>query len=446
MTPEDSVYNGMLPVATDVDGDTLTYAAGTTLPNHGTVAVNPDGTYTYTPAVDYHGPDSFTYTVSDGTTSVERTVDITVSPVNDPPVAADGSIETNQNTPISFDPRNNDGDVDGDTLTITQIDGMPIIPLQSVAVVGGTVTLDANGRLSFSPSPDFVGTTTFSYTISDGHGGTATAWIGAVVREGGVNAPVVPIVPERPVDLPSPLEWSLEFGDVDGAVLDAVNNIASLGRGTNAIAATGIIVDTVNRISPLGDVHIGVARVGDVATPLDANRLGDLWSTTSLHALGRGVTGEPEGLTGFSLRLGLGSSGLADSSRSQVVIETLVRDRTLIVQLSSTIGSGKRIIDFRVMRSDGGPMPGWLDRAGGDFLIGQRPAHLDSVGLRIIVIYSDGTSEAKDIEIEMKSGEIKELAPGKRSDVRLPFIEQLAARNFATNHDLDDLAEMLEAR
>jgi len=49
---------------TDVDGDGLTFSKGSD-PAHGTVVVNPDGTYTYTPAADCNGPDSFTNTVSD---------------------------------------------------------------------------------------------------------------------------------------------------------------------------------------------------------------------------------------------------------------------------------------------------------------------------------------------------------------------------------------------
>ncbi len=85
-TAEDTAFSGNLPAATDVDGDALTYAAGSTAPAHGTVVVNSDGSFTYTPTANFNGSDSFTYAVSDGTATVERTMTVTVAPVNDAPV------------------------------------------------------------------------------------------------------------------------------------------------------------------------------------------------------------------------------------------------------------------------------------------------------------------------------------------------------------------------
>ncbi|MEI8266568.1 MAG: Ig-like domain-containing protein [Betaproteobacteria bacterium] len=87
-TNEDTALTANLPTATDGARDSVTYAKFTN-PSHGTVNVTTDGSYTYTPAGNYNGPDSFTYTVSVGQgSSNPYTVSLTVSPVNDAPTGA----------------------------------------------------------------------------------------------------------------------------------------------------------------------------------------------------------------------------------------------------------------------------------------------------------------------------------------------------------------------
>ncbi|WP_295549597.1 retention module-containing protein, partial [uncultured Pseudacidovorax sp.] len=87
-TPEDTPVSGKV-AATDVDGDPLTFTKGSD-PVHGTVVVNVDGSYTYTPAKDYNGSDQFTVVVSDGNGgTATSTVFVGITPVNDPPVIVD---------------------------------------------------------------------------------------------------------------------------------------------------------------------------------------------------------------------------------------------------------------------------------------------------------------------------------------------------------------------
>ena len=96
---EDTPISGTL-VATDVDGPTLTYALGTQAAN-GTVVVNTDGTYTYTPNPDFNGTDSFTFPANDGAADSNTATISLTSPVNDAPVAQDGSASGTEDTPIS---------------------------------------------------------------------------------------------------------------------------------------------------------------------------------------------------------------------------------------------------------------------------------------------------------------------------------------------------------
>ena len=92
-TAEDTPKSGTV-TATDVDGDTLTYTV-VSGPAHGTLTTfnGSTGAFTYTPAGDYNGPDSFTFQANDGTVDSNiATVTITVTPVNDAPVANAASV------------------------------------------------------------------------------------------------------------------------------------------------------------------------------------------------------------------------------------------------------------------------------------------------------------------------------------------------------------------
>ena len=107
----------------DPDGDTLTLDSASD-PAHGTITDNGDGTYTYTPDPDYNGPDSVTYTISDGNGGTDTaTVTFNVTPVNDAPDAVNDVDTMDEDAPITLDVLDNDTDVDGDALTVTKCNG-----------------------------------------------------------------------------------------------------------------------------------------------------------------------------------------------------------------------------------------------------------------------------------------------------------------------------------
>ncbi len=151
-----SVSIDVLANDTDADGDVLTVSAASAA--NGTVAIGADGTLTYTGNTDFNGTDTISYTIDDGnggTASAE--VAVTVDAVNDGPSAADDSVTTDEDVPVSIDVLGNDSDVDGDTLTVTE-----------ASAANGTVEIAADGTLTYTGNPNFNGTDTISYTISDG--------------------------------------------------------------------------------------------------------------------------------------------------------------------------------------------------------------------------------------------------------------------------------------
>ena len=120
-TDEDTaVDTNVISNDTDADGDTLSVTAVTT-PSNGTAAITSGSatTVTYTPNANFNGTDTFEYTVTDGADTDTGTVNVTVTAVNDPPVAVDDTASTPEDTAIDINVISNDTDAEGDTLSVT---------------------------------------------------------------------------------------------------------------------------------------------------------------------------------------------------------------------------------------------------------------------------------------------------------------------------------------
>ncbi len=163
-------------VASDADTDPLTYSFFDIVATPLGGAITVDGTntiLTYTPPANVNGSDTFTYTANDGIAdSNVGTITVTVSPVNDAPVCTDTGFTTGINEVLAIgvqaDLIVNCTDVDGDPLTAT-IASQPVQP-------GSMVTDDGTGTtFTYTPATDLIGDDSFTYTVSDGQGGTTTA-------------------------------------------------------------------------------------------------------------------------------------------------------------------------------------------------------------------------------------------------------------------------------
>jgi len=168
---EDSGPNviNVLTNDSDPNGDTITIT-GVTQGSHGSVSFSATNV-TYTPAANYNGSDSFTYTIDDGNSGTHTaTVSVTVTAVNDVPVATGESYNMNQDTTLNVAAPGvlaNDSDIDGDTLhTVLVTD-----------VAHGTLTLNADGSFSYTPAAHFTGVDTFTYQANDGTAGSNTVTV-----------------------------------------------------------------------------------------------------------------------------------------------------------------------------------------------------------------------------------------------------------------------------
>ncbi|MCR8547204.1 Ig-like domain-containing protein [Salipiger sp. P9] len=219
----------------DPEGGDLSVTGATA--TNGTVTVNEDNTLTFTPDPDYNGPAEITYTIEDPTgNTATGTVDVTVNPVNDAPVAVDDSTTTGVNTPVTLDPSLNDTDVDGDDLAVTGV----------TDPTSGTVVLNDDGTVTYTPEDGYTGDATFDYTVSDGNGGTdtgtVTVTVGTVDPNPGENDAPTAVEDLYHTTLTSPATFdpTLNDTDPDGDEL-TVTSVGDAPNGTVTLNDDGTV-------------------------------------------------------------------------------------------------------------------------------------------------------------------------------------------------------------
>ncbi len=166
-------------------------SVGTAL--HGTVAID-KGRVQYQPAENYNGPDSFTYTITDGTLTSSTTVTVTVNQVNDPVVPVNDTATTTDEDPVTIDVLANDTDVDTDT-TLNK-GTLHYQSEYSITLIGspshGTAVL-VSGKIVYTPEDTYNGADSFGYTMTDGHGSSASATVSVTILSKN-DPPETPVV------------------------------------------------------------------------------------------------------------------------------------------------------------------------------------------------------------------------------------------------------------
>ncbi len=229
-TPEDQPISGSI-AGTDLDGDSLTYATAIA-PANGSIVVNSDGTYTYTPNPNYVGSDTFSVLVSDGKggTTV-ATVTVNVTPVNDPPVATGETRTTPEDMPV------------GGRVVATDLDGDKLTYTVSAAPANGSVVMNADGTYTYTPNANFNGTNSFVVTVSDGKGGVTTATVTVNVTP--VNDAPVVTGDTRTTPEDAPVNGAVSATDVDGNPL-TFTLATPPSNGTVTVNADGTYTYTPN--------------------------------------------------------------------------------------------------------------------------------------------------------------------------------------------------------
>jgi hypothetical protein len=506
----------------DVDGNPLSIVSASS-PN-GTVTINPDGTISFVPDPNFNGPTTITYQISDGQGGfATATISVNVTPVNDPPVARNDALSMDEDTTVRIPVLSNDTDADGDPLTVT-----------AASSPNGTVAINADGTISFTPTRDFFGPATITYTITDGNGGTSTATVTVNVRNinelpvdgderlttiGGVEN-VIPVLANATDPDGNPISIFSASVDVGTVIINAdgtLNYVAPFGYSGPAtivyIVSDGqggfdrsiVIIDVIEAAADinalLGQKPTGqnegwrVDAIRDqsdayISVPypiLDAvngfrslNGTVDLNINRPLLTMVNGISWlrgtpahDPDGhpvddtsryidrirdlrfgadrlfdprfgdfivksLTGFSVRE-------LNTGNDQIMIESVVRDRVIYMEVRD-IGadSDPRITEYQLLMRGGGALPEWIHMDKRGLAIIERPVDADEIHLIVRAIRADGKIIEIPVLVQGATGEIQ--LDGKTKEIgkisAAPLGEAMA---LAQSASADETAQLLAA-
>lgn len=289
--PEDGALTapsgtGVLANDSDLDGDPIVAVKSVDV-SHGVLSLGADGSFSYQPAANYNGSDTFTYTVSDGKGgSNTGTARITVTPVNDAPVGAAESASTAQDTPLSVGVPGvlgNDSDVDADALTAQLVSGP----------AHGTLGLNSNGSYSYVPHGGWSGVDSFIYRAFDG-AAFSNPVVVTITVTAVVQPPPPPPAPTVRVTTPSKVKRSKAFY-ISGAITP-----------THAVSSTTVTLSiqryykrkwrVVKRATVAGAVGTGAYRYRVKLSPKGS------WRVVATHAVDAEHTGAATATRKFTVK------------------------------------------------------------------------------------------------------------------------------------------------
>lgn len=286
-TPEDVVLTfNLLQNASDPDGHgfSLEHPLGTSAGVHGNLNCTANGACTYTPFANDSGSDSFGFIVKDTAGETANGVlNIVVNAVNDPPTPnSPRHLQTDEDTPRTFNLVNGFSDVEGHTVELTFPPFATPTPTQH-----GSITCAVTGACTYTPAPDYFGPDTFPFTITDDGGASAQGIVHMTVSPI-ADGPAVPSTRNVTTPEDTPVTFSLfdGAGDPDGDTLTLITPVgtAPLANGSLTCAADGActftptpngsgaaaipfsVLDSTGAASNIGTLTLTVTPVNDPPT------------------------------------------------------------------------------------------------------------------------------------------------------------------------------------
>ena len=276
---------------TSINGSAIVGGTQSINVNDGTVDISSAGVISFTPATGFAGQVSFAYAIADGNSGAATANQIiTVSSVNDAPVADNDSVTTDEDVSVTLTPLTNDTDPDGDTVVISSINGVALTGnAQTIPVNHGDVLINASGVIKFTPDDNFSGNVSFGYEIDDGNGASDTATISITVdpinddpaavdnsydTDEDVSVTLTPLANDT-----DPENDSLSITSINGSALLGGTQSINVNDGTVDISSAGVIsftpaTDFVGQVSfayVIADGNGGTATANQIITVSSVN-------------------------------------------------------------------------------------------------------------------------------------------------------------------------------
>ncbi len=427
---------------TVVIGSTIALRDGT-----GQVRVNANGTITFEPAADYHGPITFTYEVTDGSATTASTVTGTVRPAPD---AADDRASVAEDGKVKIAPLANDR-----FATMARVTAVS-------QPSNGSAVVNADGTVSYTPQADFHGADSFTYTATDAFGRSETATVRvAVTPVADTSDDFAQTVEDRAVSMrviandtfegpvsiarvSQPANGSVQI-NAGGAVtytpnagfsgndaftytvLDAHGNTEHAIVTIEVTATPKIVAEGdgngVNAQSPAPTLETPSDPAANIAAP---DRFGaDLIILDTVADIRRLFENAQETFEnsfssfdavqfqGFSLQIQMGDvdTNLGEGLRDLLIVETLKHDYVIYVEARQTDNSdaAKRIKSVVFLKDDGQPLPQWVRQADYRLLLAEYPVEQKEMRMKVLATHLDGSVTVKVVRIDLTTAAVQEI-------------------------------------
>ena len=444
-------------VITEINGVPVTVGVPTTLPSGGVVTLNADGTVSYEPTSDYNGPDSFTYTISDGEGGTDvATVNLEVTPVNDGPTAtaellggpdvSGGNISSSLSGALSVSSEDGSevsiptaavfADPDGDVLTYSAA-GLPeglSIDLETGLITG---TIDSSASqlgpyevtVTATDSDGASVDVTFTFNVTNPApviglvelpatppvvGETITIDVGAVTQD-----PDDDVLTFSAEDLPPGLSIDPATGVISGTLTTPQTDpfvftvtVSDGEGGTDQVELT-LQVNEDGFIIPNDTAELGrdLGIINDIDPyefledqPIDLQRYFHERALDARDEYGR-MFGDPR-FRGGMVAVNLPAMG---DECAYMVVEAVAYDHNLTVSLGSSLSAvcDVNVRSWDVTLADGSPLPAWINWAtGSDFMDVSRPADGETLGLKIRALLDNGRVGTISVDIDLHNGAV----------------------------------------